>query len=99
MSTSPPYHPTFWTLPFPDEAKQEGGSKLFVWNRFESDNSDDSNDCTPSGNATRGASKRVERYLDGVKAATETAMSPPWELPEAIWVYKIIRKKELNEVM
>jgi hypothetical protein len=65
----------------------------YLWNSrnqksgFECDNS---NDCTPSGNATRGASKRVEEYLDGVKAATEADMSPPWELPEAIQVYKII---------
>ena len=63
---------------------------------FESDNSDDS---TPSGNATGGASKRVEEYLDGVKAATEADMSPPWELPEAIQVYKIIRMKEVVEHM
>ena len=44
----------------------------YLWNRnkksgFESDDSDDS---TPSGNATGDASKRVEEYLDGVKAAT-----------------------------
>jgi hypothetical protein len=63
---------------------------------FESDNSDDS---TPSGNATGGASKRVEEYLDGVKAATEVDMSPPWELPEAIQVYKKIRMKEVVEHM
>jgi hypothetical protein len=63
---------------------------------FESDNSDSS---TPSGNATGGASKRVEEYLDGVKAATEADMSPPWELPEAIQVYKIIRMKEVVEHM
>jgi hypothetical protein len=74
----------------------------YLWNRFESDDSDDSddsNDSTPSGNATGGASKRVEEYLDGVKAATEATMSPPWELPEAIRMYKIIKKKELVEVM
>ena len=41
----------------------------------------------------------MEGYLDGVKAATEAAMSPPWELPEAIRVYKLIRKKELVEIM
>ncbi len=63
---------------------------------FESDNS---NDSTPSGNATGGASKRVEEYLDGVKAATKADMSPPWELPKAIQVYKIIRMKEVVEHM
>ncbi len=65
----------------------------YLWNRFESDDSNDSNDSTPSGNATGGASKRVEEYLYGVKAATEAAMSPPWEPPEAIRVYKLIQKK------
>jgi hypothetical protein len=45
------------------------GVSRFLWNRnqksgFKSDNSDNS---TPSGNATGGASKRVEEYLDGVK--------------------------------
>jgi len=30
--------------------------------------SNDSDDITPSGNATGGASKRVEEYLVGVKA-------------------------------
>ena len=73
----------------------------YLWNRtqkpgFEHDNSDDSNH---SGNATGGASKRVEEYLDGVKAATEVDMSPPWELPEAIQVYNIIRMKEVVELM
>jgi hypothetical protein len=63
---------------------------------FESDNIVDS---TPSGNATGGASKRVEEYLNGVKAATEADMSPPLELPEAIQVYKIIRMKEVVEHM
>ncbi len=52
-----------------------------------------------SGNATGGASKRVAEYLDGVKAATEADMSPPWELPEVIQVYKIIRVKEVVEHM
>ena len=75
------------------------GVRNYLWNRFESDDSDDSDDSTPSGNATGGASKRVEEYLDGVKAATEAAMSPPWELPEANRVYKLIKKKELVEVM
>jgi hypothetical protein len=41
----------------------------------------------------------VEEYLDGVKAATEADMSPPWEFPEAIQVYKIIRMKEVVEHM
>ena len=73
----------------------------YLWNRnkksgFESDNSDDS---TPSGNATGVASKRVEEYLDGVKATTEADMSPPWELPEAIQEYKIVRMKEVVELM
>jgi hypothetical protein len=73
----------------------------YLWNRnqkygFERDDSDDS---TPSGNATGGASKRVEEYLNGVKAATEADMSPPWELPEAIQVYKIIRMKEVVDLM
>ena len=75
------------------------GVQNYLWNRFESDDSDDSDYSTPSGNATGGASKRVEEYLDGVKAATKAAMSPPWELPEAIRVYKLIKKKELVEVM
>ena len=49
----------------------------YVWNSrtqksgFESDDSDNS---TPSGNATEGASKRVAEYLDGVKAATKVDM-------------------------
>jgi len=74
----------------------------YLWNSrnkksgFESDNSKDS---TPSGNATGGASKRVEEYLDGVKVATEADMSPPWKFPEAIQVYKIIRMKEVVEHM
>jgi len=74
----------------------------YLWNssnqksRFESE---DSNNSTPSGNTTGGASKRVEEYLDGVKAATEADISPPWELPEAIQVYKIIRMKEVVERM
>ena len=74
----------------------------YLWNSrnqksgFERDDSDDS---TPSGNAIGGASKRVEEYLDGVKAATEADVSPPWELPEAIQVYKIIRMKEVVELM
>ncbi len=73
----------------------------YLWDRNQKSGfeSDDSNDSTPSGNATGGASKRVEEYLDGVKAATEADMSPPWELPEAIQVYKIIRMKEVVEVM
>ncbi len=75
------------------------GVRNYLWNRFKSDDSDDSDNSTPSGNATGGASKRVKEYLDGVKAATKVTMSPPWELPEAIWVYKLIRKKELVEVM
>ncbi len=74
----------------------------YLWNSrnqksgFESDNS---NNSTPSGNTTGGASKRVEEYLDGVKAATEADMSPPWELPEATQVYIIIQMKEVVELM
>ena len=74
----------------------------YLWNSrnqksgFESDNSDNS---TPSGNTTGGASKRVDEYLDGVKVATEADMSPPWKFPEAIQVYKIIRVKEVVELM
>jgi hypothetical protein len=73
----------------------------YLWNRNQKSGfkSDNSNDSTPSGNATGGASKRVEEYLDGVKAATKGDMSPPWELPEAIQVYKIIRMKEVVELM
>jgi hypothetical protein len=41
----------------------------------------------------------VEEYLDGVKVATKADMSPPWELPEAIQVNKIIRMKEVIELM
>ncbi len=77
-----------------------------MWNRndksgFDSDNSenDDSDDSTPSGKATGDASKRVEEYLGGVKAATEADKSPPWELPKAIEVYKIIQKKEVAELL
>ena len=68
----------------------------YLWNRnqkygFERDNSDNN---TPSGKATGDASKRLEEYLGGVKAATEADKSHPWELPKAIEVYKIIQKKE-----
>ena len=41
----------------------------------------------------------MEEYLDGVKATTEADMSPPWELPEAIQEYKIVRMKEVVELM
>ena len=41
----------------------------------------------------------MEEYLDGVKVATEADMSPPWEFPEVIQVYKIIRMKEVVEHM
>ncbi len=72
-----------------------------LWNRndksgfdsYDSDN-DNSDNSTPSGKATGDASKRVEEYLSGVKAATEAG-----ELPEAIEVYKIIRKKEVAELL
>ena len=72
-----------------------------MWNRnhksgFESDESDDS---TPSGKATRDASKRVEEYLNGVKAATKADKSPPWELRAAIKVYKIINNSEVVELL
>ncbi len=77
-----------------------------LWNRndksgfdsYDSDN-DDSDDSTPSGKATGDASKRVEEYLSGVKAATESDKSPPWEFPKAIEVYKIIQKKEVAELL
>ena len=54
----------------------------YLWNRnhksgFKSDKSDHS---TPSVIPTRDAPRRVEEYLDGVKAATEADKSPPWEL-------------------
>ncbi len=72
-----------------------------MWNRnhksgFESDESDDS---TPSGKATRDASKRVEEYLDGVKATSKVDKSPLWELREVIKVYRIIQKKEVVELL
>ena len=41
----------------------------------------------------------MKNYLNEVKAATEVDMSPPWELPEAIQVYKIIQMKEVVELM
>jgi hypothetical protein len=73
----------------------------YLWNSNQKDGfkSDDSNNITCSGNATGGASKRVEEYLDGVKAATEADRSPPWELPETIQMYKIIQMKEVVELM
>ncbi len=74
----------------------------YLWNsrnQKSGSKSDDSNNSTPSGNTTGGASKRVEEYLDGVKVATKADMSLPWELPEAIQVYKIIRMKEVVEHM
>ena len=61
----------------------------FLWNRnhksgFESDKSDKSDksdNSTPSGKATRDASKRVEEYYtDRVKVVTKADKSPPWEL-------------------
>ena len=74
----------------------------YLWNSRDKKSgfkSDNSNDSTPSGNATGGASKRVEAYLNGVKAATEADMSPPCELLEQIQVYKIIHMKEVVEYM
>jgi hypothetical protein len=73
----------------------------YLWNRNQKDGfkRDDSNNNPCSGTATGGASKRVEEYLDGVKTATEADMSPPWELPEAIQMYKIIQMKEVVELM
>ncbi len=80
------------------------GYQDYLWNRndkseFDSDDidNDDSDNSTPSGKATGDASKRVEEYLSGVKAATKADKSPPWELPNAIEVYKIIQKKEVAE--
>jgi hypothetical protein len=82
------------------------GYQDYLWNRndkscFNSDDSDDDNsdDITPSGKATGDASKRVEEYLGGVKEATKADKSPPWELPKAIKVYKIIQKKEVAELL
>jgi hypothetical protein len=82
------------------------GYQDYLWNRndksgFDSDNSDndDSEYSIPSGEATRDASKRVEEYLSGVKAATKADKSPPWELPKAIEVYKIFQKKEVAELL
>ncbi len=82
------------------------GYQDYLWNRndksgFDSDDSDndDSEYSTPSGKATGVASKRVEEYLGGVKAATKANKSPPWELPKAIEVYKIIQKKEVAELL
>jgi hypothetical protein len=82
------------------------GYQDYLWNRndesgFDSDDSDDddSDNSNPSGKATGDASKRVEEYLGGVKAATKADKSPPWELPKAIEVYKIIQKKELAELL
>ena len=65
-----------------------------------SDKSDKSDNSTPSGKATRDASKRVEEcYTDGVKVVTKADKSPPWELWEAIKVYKMIQKKEVIELL
>jgi hypothetical protein len=82
------------------------GYQDYLWNRndksgFDSDNSDDDNsdNSTPSGKAIGDASKRLEEYLGGVKAATEADKSPPWELKKAIKVYKIIQKKEVAELL
>ncbi len=82
------------------------GYQDYLWNRndksgFDSDDSDsdDSDDSNPSGKATGDASTRVEEYLGGVNAATEADKSPPWELPKAIEVYKIIQKKESAELL
>jgi hypothetical protein len=82
------------------------GYQDYLWNKndktgFNSDDSDNDNSeySTPSGESTRDASKRVEEYLSGVKAATKADKSPPWEPPKAIEVYKIIRKKEVAELL
>jgi hypothetical protein len=82
------------------------GYQDYLWNRndksgFDSDNSDndDSEYSIPSGEATGDASKRVEEYLGGVKVATKADKSPPWDLPKAIEVYKIIQKKEVAELL
>ena len=77
------------------------GNQDYLWNRnhksgFESDESDN---ITPSGEAIGDASKRVEEYLNGVKATTKVDKSPPWELREAIKVYKKIQKKEVVELL
>ncbi len=82
------------------------GYQDYLWNRndksgFHSDDSDDDDSeySTPSDEATRDASKRVEVYLGGVKAATKADKSPPLELPKATEVYKIIQKKEVAELL
>ncbi len=80
---------------------KQRGYQDYLWNRNHKSGfkSDKSNDSTSSGKTTRDASKRVVEYLNGVKPATKADKSPPWELQEAIKVYKIIQKKEVVELL